>query len=586
MRVTTKMINNNLIGNINSNKNSVFKLQEQYASGKAIQRPSDDPVVASRALRLRSSISEMEQFLNKNIPDAMSWMSITESALKNINEAMDYIYSDLVHGANDPLTTEDRKMIQENLIQLKSQVYQESNANYAGRYVFTGYRTNDSMTFQYGQEDELYTITENINIKDDIKRITRIDNIYTIQDCKDKEVTEEKLYGSTTNPKQNNTKDIGDIYRIRLSYDDINAEEIHINETTFDVYDETDPNFDNLVTTGLEKYGNTYKVPASLPDPDPNAAIATRQETTYDTTLASDNIVIKYTDEHGTEQTIEPYKTDGTVTDPHILIAKSTDKDIYDKLNDPTVKMLFFTDTGEVIMNRQVYDEVYKGSDLNVVYDKNRYKTGDVKPEHYFDCTKQKRNTSNTGWEDKKITYKLEDQDILYEVNFSQNMNVNSQLKDIVPLGFSRCIDDVTTCLGEVNYCEKKLEDIKKILDDPTMTDSQKKDYELLKEQCEIELALRNKALSNSFQNALAEMSDYKAYLNIGIADLGSRYNRLELIQNRLTTEVMDYTELLSTNEDVDMVETYVKFNSMQNIYNASLNMASKITQNSLLDFI
>ena len=44
--------------------------------------------------------------------------------------------------------------------------------------------------------------------------------------------------------------------------------------------------------------------------------------------------------------------------------------------------------------------------------------------------------------------------------------------------------------------------------------------------------------------------------------------------------------ELLSSNEDVDMVDTIIKYRSMQAIYNASLSAAAQSVQTTLLDFL
>ena len=55
---------------------------------KKINRPSDDPVVAIRALRLRSNVNEITQYYGKNIPDAESWLNVTEAGLKNLSQIM------------------------------------------------------------------------------------------------------------------------------------------------------------------------------------------------------------------------------------------------------------------------------------------------------------------------------------------------------------------------------------------------------------------------------------------------------------------------------------------------------------------
>jgi len=61
MRITNKMMTNNMMSNINKNKNLLSKLDEQYSTGKKIQRPPEDPIIAVRALKLRTNLSELNQ---------------------------------------------------------------------------------------------------------------------------------------------------------------------------------------------------------------------------------------------------------------------------------------------------------------------------------------------------------------------------------------------------------------------------------------------------------------------------------------------------------------------------------------------
>ena len=77
MRVTNNMIMSNTKININGNKTNVNTLNNQMTSQKKISRPSDDPVIAIRALRLRSSLSQINQYYEKNIPDAEAWLDVT-----------------------------------------------------------------------------------------------------------------------------------------------------------------------------------------------------------------------------------------------------------------------------------------------------------------------------------------------------------------------------------------------------------------------------------------------------------------------------------------------------------------------------
>ena len=74
--------------------------------------------------------------------------------------------------------------------------------------------------------------------------------------------------------------------------------------------------------------------------------------------------------------------------------------------------------------------------------------------------------------------------------------------------------------------------------------------------------------------------------VNVAVSDLGGRYNRLLLTQSRLGDQQVDFEDLLSSNEDVDLVDTIIKYTSAETIYNSSLSAASKLVQSSLLDFL
>ena len=69
MRITNNIILHNTTGNINGNKVNVNNLNNQMTSQKKIQRPSENPVIAVRSLRLRTTLSEIDQYYENNILD-------------------------------------------------------------------------------------------------------------------------------------------------------------------------------------------------------------------------------------------------------------------------------------------------------------------------------------------------------------------------------------------------------------------------------------------------------------------------------------------------------------------------------------
>ncbi len=163
MRVTNNMIMKNSTYNINSTKTTVNNSMNQMTTQKKINKPSEDPVVAIRSLRLSTSLSRVNQYYKKNIPDAQSWLDVTETALTNIKTLMTDVRTQCVNGATDTLTQDDRNTILSQLKALQNQIFSEGNADYAGRTVFTGFRTDQDLVFIDEEEDTEYDIDQRLS---------------------------------------------------------------------------------------------------------------------------------------------------------------------------------------------------------------------------------------------------------------------------------------------------------------------------------------------------------------------------------------------------------------------------------------
>ncbi|NLM74457.1 MAG: flagellar hook-associated protein FlgL [Clostridiaceae bacterium] len=141
MRITNNMLINTMMLNLSNNLNRTQKYQYQLATGKRIQLPSDDPIVASKALKLRTDVSEIQQY-KRNTDDALSWMEVTESTMKQITEVMQRMREITNQAANGTNTGDDILKIQAEAEQLRHQLIDLANVTYAGRYVFSGYKTD------------------------------------------------------------------------------------------------------------------------------------------------------------------------------------------------------------------------------------------------------------------------------------------------------------------------------------------------------------------------------------------------------------------------------------------------------------
>ncbi len=146
MRITNSIISNNMLLNLNRNMTKLNKLENQLATGKKIQFPSDNPIIAGKGLKLRTNLYENEQY-QKNISDATAWMNMTEKAIDNISGLTSKIRELCVQGASSTLSKSDREKILEEIKQLREQLVQESNASNAGRYILGGYKTDEKIMF-------------------------------------------------------------------------------------------------------------------------------------------------------------------------------------------------------------------------------------------------------------------------------------------------------------------------------------------------------------------------------------------------------------------------------------------------------
>jgi len=117
-----------------------FAIQEQLSDGKAIHRPSDDPVKTVRSLRFNTNLAMNEQF-TQNLQDAQSWMDNTDGAMKDLSSIM-IKAKELVISADDTKTTVDLNTVGKQIDEMINQIVSIGNTKIGDRYIFAG--QNDS----------------------------------------------------------------------------------------------------------------------------------------------------------------------------------------------------------------------------------------------------------------------------------------------------------------------------------------------------------------------------------------------------------------------------------------------------------
>ena len=150
-RITHGMMQRNVLADLNSVSTRLSKTQQKIASNKEIERPSDDPFEASRAMALRQSLAATRQ-QSRNAQDAMGWQEATEQSLGQITDLVHRARELVVRGATDSADAQDRTAIAAELEQIIESVKQNANATYRGSYLFSGSKT-DTPPYQQGAAD-------------------------------------------------------------------------------------------------------------------------------------------------------------------------------------------------------------------------------------------------------------------------------------------------------------------------------------------------------------------------------------------------------------------------------------------------
>ncbi|MFZ5644522.1 MAG: flagellar hook-associated protein FlgL [Bacillota bacterium] len=137
MRITNKLITNNVTLNIQKNLSKSARTQEQLATGKSMLRPSDKPENLSQVLGIKAHLSYMDQY-EKNIDDGLGYLNLTDSSMQTLGNILHDASEKAVQGANDTYNAEDRKSIAEQIDKLIDHALDLANSSMGGRYIYAG----------------------------------------------------------------------------------------------------------------------------------------------------------------------------------------------------------------------------------------------------------------------------------------------------------------------------------------------------------------------------------------------------------------------------------------------------------------
>jgi flagellar hook-associated protein 3 FlgL len=140
LRVAQQMIYQNSLANMNSTLTQLMESNQQAASQKKINRPSDDPVGMTRVLSYRDNIAAMDQY-ETNISMAKGWLNLADSTMVQVSTVMTRLKELAEQGSTGTVSADNRAQIAAEARQLFKQLVAMANTQFDGKAIFAGQKT-------------------------------------------------------------------------------------------------------------------------------------------------------------------------------------------------------------------------------------------------------------------------------------------------------------------------------------------------------------------------------------------------------------------------------------------------------------
>lgn len=139
-RISFSSINTRILDRLYQNYDRLEGLQAQIASGKKVDRPSDDPVAVSNSMELRTQIDQFKSF-QRNIDDGLAYLGTVDSTLSTGNSLYQNMRERAIQASNDTNSAESRMFIGREVRGMFDQMVALSNTAFKGEYIFSGNHT-------------------------------------------------------------------------------------------------------------------------------------------------------------------------------------------------------------------------------------------------------------------------------------------------------------------------------------------------------------------------------------------------------------------------------------------------------------
>lgn len=139
-RISSRTIHDTISFSISNRYQTLYRLQLGLADGRAVRKPSDDPVRAHQAMWYRERLRATDQY-ESAIKSTLSHLAGTENAVQQIMDAMMEVRELQVTGSDDVTGEDGRRSLAERVDQLLQLIVDMANGKFSSVYLFSGTQT-------------------------------------------------------------------------------------------------------------------------------------------------------------------------------------------------------------------------------------------------------------------------------------------------------------------------------------------------------------------------------------------------------------------------------------------------------------
>ncbi|WP_372788458.1 flagellar hook-associated protein FlgL [Paraconexibacter sp.] len=141
MRITHTMLSSRLLMDLRRQDNAIAEAQRQVATGRRVDRPSDDPAAAHAAIRQRGEIAGLQRY-QQGAAEAADWTQATDTALGGLADVLHRARELALQGANGSLSAANRENIAAEIDQLVQSAKDRANVKVGDQYLMSGTATS------------------------------------------------------------------------------------------------------------------------------------------------------------------------------------------------------------------------------------------------------------------------------------------------------------------------------------------------------------------------------------------------------------------------------------------------------------